>query len=170
MNRRNFSGSILGTFIVTKLPWYSNPIIIEPKGKKIMNIMELLLHSKEDIIRMIKGIIACDTASCNIEQPNLKDIQFIQYTHDLLEVKFKFEDILMHQQLITNGAGLIFKENNQLVRSLIPFDYQHILYNGDILKCNLSWRFNGISKSEINRIGRVNKIINQKLPDFYKNN
>lgn len=151
MDRRNFLESILGTFIITKLPWYYEPLIIKPKSKKIMSIIELLSHSKENIKKIVIGCVSSWNQGY-IKQPNLLDIIFTQHSYNQLTASFKFEDILIDKQLSADGIGIILKEDNQLIWPITRFNYRRELHKNNILKCTLHWDFKGITQKEINKI------------------
>ena len=142
MLRRDFLGSTLGTFAMSKLPWVATPLpdndfisneSIEPDEK----IIRLFCSSKQDIKSMVKGsldIINLDEPTI-IQHENIRDVIFHYNAHDILTVLFKLEDVNVTQSIISTKTSLLYAYDNKVMRPYVNFHGGRVYANnGDTLK------------------------------------
>ncbi len=166
MLRRDFMGSTLGIFAMSKLPWIATPLPdndfisnepIEPDEK----LIRLFCSSKEDIKRMVKGsldIINLDKPTI-IQHESIKDVIFHYNANDIFTVLFKLEPINIIQSIVSTKTSLLYAYDNKQMRPYINYGGGHVYTNsGDTLKIS-----NGITcympNKYLNKIKKEHEIL-----------
>lgn len=175
MYRRDFLGSVLGTFATSKLPWIATPLpdndfisgdFIEPNDK----VMRLLCSSKQDIKRMVKGAI--DITNFNgsyvsdetvIQHESIKDVTFFYDRSNDFNFQFKMEAINVLQSIRTTKTALYYAFDDTIFRPYSKLCSDGIIAtNGDVIHVSMITRCDPIPNKFINRIKKVHPILTWK--------
>lgn len=160
--RRNFLGSLLGTFAISQLPWYAKQFVPLERNKPEDIYKFLYSYSDEQIKKILIGVVNLTTSEFEnelIEQPHISEIEW-KYKKDekLLSVNFKMEDIIAHQKITAKGLGLIFKGSGKIFRPVTNFPYHNGAEPGDIYKTKFELCFHGVNEKYLSKIGELRRI------------